>query len=172
MLQCVEKCLIFIDIGRMGEWHVQLCVRQPHFAGCLSSTYWLFRYKISISFGSVRHWETAVAIISIVSTPLQLITSTIPRQTHGTKCSLFRLSKLWTWHFLLCYVAPKNYGVRDHEMWLRWNSVDLPLGTTTPRSHFTIRCPAGSCVLNSISESPLYLSERLINRMENYLQLY
>jgi hypothetical protein len=84
----------------------------------------------------------------------------------------FPLVKALDVTFLALYVAPKNYGVRDHEMWLQWNSVDLPLGTTTPTSQFTIHCPAISCVLNSISESPLKLFERLINWMNNYLQLY
>lgn len=106
MFQCVEKCPIFIDIGRMARANV---CQTTTLRGLLIS-YWLFRYKISISFGSVRQSETAVAIISIVSTPLQLITSTIHRQTHGTKCSLFRLSKHWTWHFLLCILPQSIMG--------------------------------------------------------------
>jgi hypothetical protein len=98
----VLKNAPFVSI--LGEWHVQMFVKQPHLADSLSSTYWLFRYKISISLGSARHLETAVAIISIVSTGLQLITSTIPWQTHGMKCSLFRLSR----DISCCVCCPKE----------------------------------------------------------------
>jgi hypothetical protein len=43
----------------LEERHVQLCFTQPHHAGCLSSTYRLFRYKISISLDLLRHLETS-----------------------------------------------------------------------------------------------------------------
>lgn len=63
-------------------------------------------------------WKPAVAIISIVSTPLQLITSRIPWQTEGMKCSLYRLSKGSTWHFLLCMLPQSIGGERSRDVTL------------------------------------------------------